>query len=295
MTSQKKANEILNYYLLHKKIELIFTQDLNPLYKYLSKNFLTSFFTDTDINVRQTFHIVEKNFIQNWKTYVNYSLAKKYLDSIDVNNYKSQEEYISEIKERVDNMILTGELNDDSDNQPVMINYAGFDLRNFIHKIIFNLDDFDALIDEETFKLFSSYEGINDKNKVDGLILDKMIVLLIRKERKMKFLIKHNNNLLQLTADFNVEDGATFMNLATDEAIQRYDHFYYLLLKNTSDYYINEFTKQGILVNDPIIIKSTKNKNICKLKNDSLFLTVKTIHFLNLILNFFFLLSEFHY
>ena len=112
--SQKKADEILNYYLLHKKIELIFTQDLNPLYQYLSKNFITSFFLNDDINIRQTFYIVEKNFIQNWKTYVNYSLAKKYLDSIDINNYKTQEEYVSEIKERVENMILTEELNDDS-------------------------------------------------------------------------------------------------------------------------------------------------------------------------------------
>ena len=279
--SQKKADEILNYYLLHKKIELIFTQDLNPLYQYLSKNFITSFFTNDDINIRQTFYIVEKNFIQNWKTYVNYSLAKKYLDSIDINNYKTQEEYVSEIKERVENMILTEELNDDSNNQPFMVNYAGFDLRNFIHKIIFSLDDFDALIDEETFKLFSSYEGIDNKNKLYGLIMDKMIVLLIKNERKMKFLIKYNSNLLQLTADFNVEDGETSKKFfSSDEAIQRYEQFYYLLLKNTSDYYINEFIKQGILINDLIILKSSKNKNICKLKNDTLFKT-KTFSYNN--------------
>ena len=278
--SKKKANEILNYYLLHKKIELIFTQGVNPFYKYLSRNFFTSFFFNDDINVRQTFYIVEKNFIQKWKEYVKYSVAKKYLDSIDINDYKSQKEYISEVKARLDNMILTGELNEDLNKQPFMVNNPGFDLRNFIHKIIYNLDDFDAFIDEETYNLFSSYEGLNDKNKIYGFIMDKMIVLLIKEERRIKFLTKHNNNLLQLTADFNIEDGATFMNFNIDESIQRYDHFYYFLLKNTSDYIINEFTKQGILVSDIIIIKSSNNKNICKLKNDTLFLT-KTLNYNN--------------
>ena len=112
--SRKKANEILNYYFLHKKIELIFIRGINPFYIYLSRNFFTSFFTNDDINVRQTFYIVEKNFIQKWKEYVKYSVAKKYLDLIDINDYKSQEEYISELKARLDNMILTGELNEDS-------------------------------------------------------------------------------------------------------------------------------------------------------------------------------------
>ena len=108
--SQKKSKEILNYYIFHKKIELIFNYDLNPFYKYLSKGVLSYIFLNDDINVRQEFYIVEKNFINNWKTYVNYSTAKKYLDSVDYNNFSTEEEYIKELKELVDNMVLTEEI-----------------------------------------------------------------------------------------------------------------------------------------------------------------------------------------
>ena len=51
--AKHKAEEIAQYYIFHKKIELIFTKGLNHFYKYLSKSFLTKFFISSDINENQ--------------------------------------------------------------------------------------------------------------------------------------------------------------------------------------------------------------------------------------------------
>ena len=77
---------------------------------------------------------------------------------------------------------------------------------NFIHKLELKLEDFDSLVVEETFKLLSKLSFNENTNCIEGMILDKIIILLIKKERKMKFIFyggkSSNHNLIQLTADF---------------------------------------------------------------------------------------------
>ena len=275
-SAYKRAKEIANYYLFHKKLELIYLKGLNHFYQYSYKNMIISFFGNSDINVIQKFYIIERNFFLNWKSFVNYSAAVKYLDTINALDYKTEAEYEAEINERCDNMVSMGVIKDDSQNErnkPYMIKNSDFDLRNFIHKIIFKLEDFDYLIDEKTYNLFyASYTGIDDKS-IEGLVLDKMIAFLIKEERKMKFLFNHNSNMLHITADFNVDEGyKSSTNISSDNAIQSFDEFYYaILLKKESNYILNEFIKQGILSFEQVEFKSLKGEIICKLKNDSLF------------------------
>jgi hypothetical protein len=96
-----------------------------------------------------------------------------------------------------------------------------------------------------------------------------MIVLLIRNERKMKFFFHFNKNLLQLTADFNIENGVKLSNY---NSISIYEDFYYIkLLKCKSDEIINEFIKQGIIDSEHVLIKTNKGENIFDLKNDTLY------------------------
>ena len=279
-TAQKKANEISAYYIFHKKIELIFHHNSNHFYQYNYKNMIVKFFSNDDINKCQNFYLIEKNFIQNWETYVNYQTAKQYLDKINALKYNTEEEYISEINEMCNNMVLTGEIKEDSKNtyKPFLINNNGYDLRNFINKIIYNLDDFDYLIDENTLNLFYSYEGFVEKeleqNRIEGLILDKMIALLIKEQKKIKFLFKYDSNILQITADFNVDNAAkSSTKYFGEQNIQLYEYFYYnILLKKEGDYILNEFIKQGILQTEQKMeLKSSKGGNICYLKNDSLY------------------------
>ena len=277
--AKEKAEQIAYYYLFHKKIELIFQQGENHLYNYLSKNYFTKFFLNSDVNEKQNFYIIDDNWIKNWKYYVNYNCAKKYLDTINVFEYKNEDDYMKEIKERCDNMILTGEISNDSNNLPfIFIKDNNLFVNNFIHKIKLNLEYLDSLIDEKTYDLFKEYEGFTSNNKKEdyyfGLILDKMIALLIKKERKMKFLFSYNNNILQLTADFNIENGIKLSPIySSDDAIPIYEKFYYSkLLKEKCDDILKEFINQGILESEYKTIKSNKGENICCLKNDTIFI-----------------------
>ena len=98
-SAYKRAKEIANYYLFHKKLELIYLKGLNHFYQYSYKNMIVSFFGNSDINVKQKFYIIERNFFLNWKSFVNYSEAVKYLDTINALDYKTEAEYESEINE----------------------------------------------------------------------------------------------------------------------------------------------------------------------------------------------------
>ena len=275
--ARKKAEQIAYYYIFHKKIELIFEKGLNHLYEYTSTFLLKKIFLNDDVNKREEFYILEEDWIKNWKSFVKYDHVKKILDTIDVLSYKTENEYMAEIKERCDNMILTGEINNDSTNEEIIgYNSNGIYGRKFIHKLILNLNNFDSLIDQKTFNLFSEY-NINKKDcfKVKGLLLDKMIGLLIREERKMKFLFSYENNIIQLTADFNfnnIEKKIKFLNISEDYAIQLYDEYYYSkLLKNTSDDLLNEFINQNIMHLSNVTIKSNKDEDLIKLNNDTFF------------------------
>ena len=277
--AKEKAEQIAYYYLFHKKIELIFQQGENHLYNYLSKNYFTKFFLNSDVNEKQKFYIIDDNWIKNWKYYVNYNCAKKYLDTINVFEYKNEDDYMKEIKERCDNMILTGEISNDSNNLPfIFINDINLFERTFIHKIKLNLEYFDSLIDEKTYELLFKENILisfwkNKKNEHIGLILDKMIALLFKDERKMKFLFSYNNDIIQLTADFNIDNGVKFLNYSSNNAIPIYEEFYYSkLLKEKCDDILKEFINQGILESEYKTIKSNKGENICCLKNDTIFI-----------------------
>ena len=274
--AKHKAEEIAQYYIFHKKIELIFTKGLNHFYKYLSKSFLTKLLSNSDINECQNLYLIEDNFIKNWKKFVNYENAKKNLDAINVFNYNNEDDYMKEIKERCDNMLLTGEINNDSNNMPEFISNSDTFVRNWIHKLIFNLENFDLIIDEKTLSLFFGYakDYIRKSNiyKITGLLLDKMIALLIIDERKMKFFFHFKQNLLQLTADFNIENGVKLSNDITNYSLPIYEDFYYSkLLKCKSDEIINEFIKLGIFDSEHVLIKTNKGEIIFDLKNDTLY------------------------
>ena len=289
--ARRKAEQIISYYIFHKKIELIFTKGKNHLYEYLSKNFLIKFFSNDDINLKQEFHVIEEDFIKGWKTYVNYEAAKKYLDTIDVFKYNNENEYMNEIKEMCENMILTGEINNNNENKPIIYFNNGIFCRNFIHKLVLDLNYLDPLVDGNIYGLFkSSYEIVGkegyeiiDKNgkkesKINGLLLDKIIVLCVRNERKMKFLLSHNKNIIQLTADFNIENIIDLHNFTTDKSFATFDEYYYSkLLKQKSDDIIIELFQQGIPDLNSITIKAIKGGNIFKLYNDTIFKDKKVV------------------
>ena len=275
-SAQKKAEQIAHYYLFHKKIELIFIKGIYKFYKYHENNIFKSFFSNDDLSKKEDLYVMEKNWIDAWKIYVNYEEIKNILDTIKL-DFNDENEFMKEIKERCNCMILTEQIKDDDNKFEPHIMNDGMGERNFIHKLIFNLEDFDNLVDDKTFNLFSF--GFFEKPylEISGLILDKMIILLIQKERKMKFIFKDKNkDLLELTADFNVKNGIepTTAGIHLDNTEWRFNKYLFsTLLKKKFDEIIDVFIKEGIKNSSEIMIKvlNMDNKNFFSLKNDSLF------------------------
>ena len=163
-------------------------------------------------------YVVDINWINCWKKYSDYNAAIKYLEKIE-NKFNSEQEFKNEIKEICDNMVLTGEITNSENYKPGPMDNESFG-NNFIHKLELKLEDFDSLVDEETFTLLKKIPNYSFNSKavcLKGMILDKIIILLIEKERKMKFIFndeKSNDiNLLQITADFTQSLGIKPFNI----------------------------------------------------------------------------------
>ena len=205
--SDKKAKQIAFYYYFHKKIEKIYTTGFNPFFKYETNVFFNSN-KETSI---EKFYIIDKNWINCWKKYSGYDKAKEYFDKIEP---KEEKKLKQEVKEMCNNMKMTGEINSYKNiNFPVTDNSKCG--RLFCGKNIYELSDFDCLIDKETFDLFSDllnlhlhfYNLKNDIIQIKGKILDKMIFLIFDGLNKIKILYKsqigEEKGLLQLSLYIN--------------------------------------------------------------------------------------------
>ena len=195
-----KAKQIEHYYIFHKKISNIFNFGNNPFYKPNKRGFFSP-----DINYKKSFYIINKNWIKIWKKYSQYDKAVSYFEKKE---YENEEDFKKHVKEICNNMVLMGEINNNEESKPPIMDNESFG-NLFIHKLILEKEDFDYLVDEKTYDLFKKISGQNASKtiSINGFILDKIIALLIKSERKIKFIFfrgkKDNNNLSQITADFN--------------------------------------------------------------------------------------------
>ena len=76
--ANEKAKQIEYYYYFHKKIESIFKNGFNQLFKYEKFSELNE----------ENFYIIDEKWINFWKTYSGYNIAKEYLDKIEFNEEK---------------------------------------------------------------------------------------------------------------------------------------------------------------------------------------------------------------
>ena len=143
--SSKKIEQITHFYLFHKQIELIFNFGINFLYKKQSSFFWLSAKKEPNDN----FYIIDINWINSWKNYSGYNKFLNYLEKRE-NKFNSEKELKKEIEEICNNMVLTGEITDSEYCKPPSWNNESYG-NLFIHKIFYNLEDFDCLVDEETF------------------------------------------------------------------------------------------------------------------------------------------------
>ena len=192
--SKKKSEQIINYYIFHKKIENITKTGNNPL------NSKTN-----EIPI----YILNLYWIKKWKLYTNYEAVQKELDKIKDNDENS---LITKLNQRCEKLINDGIINNSNNYQPgIGEEYNHLDFGNKVLDLQYFKDEvFESLVDEKTFtSFFGFFEQIfNFKNIINiiGIIKDKIFILIMKQNKKMKLFYKgfmeNKIELIKITAKF---------------------------------------------------------------------------------------------
>ena len=284
----KICEQIIEYYLFHKKIECIFNNGFNPFFEDIKNNILTKTINPYNEILEENLCIIDNNWIDYWKVYSNYEKAKSYFDKINI--YDRNINILKELEEMSKNMIITNEINTEGLTPPPYMDntFAG---NEFCNKLFFNLEDFKCLVSFSNYISFcylsgEFFEFKTNTRKIEALIIDKIIFLIFDKEFKVKIIYKIKNNIVQLTADFVINEFNEKENKKSSEnrlfkfkrekiRRKRTDYWFYFFdscnIENFPEVEIRD--KKGqveyILRNDKLFFnqKSNENYKICKMPN----------------------------
>ena len=130
--------QIKNYYLFQKKIELILKYGNNPYFDL----------TKPTIDI-EPIYIIDRNWIKEWKSKSYYSIPKESFDKIEKDiNPKNEKYFLQEMDSILQN--LTKVIF--QFNLPLRDNSAEYN--RFISRNMLNDEDFECLVNEKTYKLF---------------------------------------------------------------------------------------------------------------------------------------------
>ena len=148
----------------------------------------------------------------------------------------------------------------------------------------------DSIVDETVFNLFKELSGVDNSSNticIDSFILDKLIALLIKDEKIIKFIFhggKANKNLLQLTLDFkktlNIKP---FREMGIYDFIEKKWTNFIIdnLYTKDSDDIINIFINQDIETNEEVIKYTETGEIFYSLKNETFIKDSKEVNNIN--------------
>ena len=185
MDVKRINDEIKSYYEFHEQINSYFTIGYNGKAE--------------NNKHKQTLYFIDNNWIKKWKDYSKYETIKNFI--IKDNNFKYEGENYNKNHNLGD--LKTGDA------------YNTF-LATIVHKI----EDFDCLVDENTYKLFKKYKDFKLKTWKAHIFKDKEIkeiycrfyeniFVLLTKDRKRIILYTKlivNNELTQITFQFPISN-----------------------------------------------------------------------------------------
>ena len=227
----KKA-QIINYYIFHKKIECIYKNRYNP-------------FASAQDGTEK-FFVVKKELVKYWMAHFSYIMYKQYFDDIfdslkfnnDFSNFKLFIEEKYDSLQKIEKMGIFGkQYNDNNIEETVWFN-----------KNLLKLENFDNLLDEETYKNFKSYLTSSLNSEIEGIIFDDKIILFYKNYLFIKFiyyeqLVDSNLELVQLTADFSTMTKEGYCDY--DMSLKAYEITKTNIISNL-DNLLNIFKKNGI-------------------------------------------------
>ena len=226
-----------------------------------------------DKQIKESYYIVEESWINDWKKYSNYEVAKSYFDKIKVEN-KSQ--FKKEIIDACKNMELTGEINDSNEGHPGPMNnhISG---ESFCLKIYLGQNKLNYIVNDKAFLNFTKLSGqfffnqIKTKTvEIQGIINDRMIILILQKQLKVKFIYFHNNEYIELTADFCV--GENYTKDQHKKMEKNFDNYVFkeLIYLKFNDW-MNLFHQNEIYVIAETPIFDNNGEVLYNLRNDKLY------------------------
>ena len=186
MDVKRINDEIKSYYEFHEQINSYFTIGYNGKAE--------------NNKHKQTLYFIDNNWIKKWKDYSKYETIKNFITTKD-NNFKYEGQNYNKNHNLGD--LKTGDA------------YNTF-LATIVHKI----EDFDCLVDENTYKLFKKYKDFKLKTWKAHIFKDKEIkeiycrfyeniFVLLTKDRKRIILYSKlivNNELTQITFQFPISN-----------------------------------------------------------------------------------------
>ena len=171
-SSYNLTNQILYYYLFHKKLELFFTGQYNP---FINNN--------NDSIKLENYYIISKDLIKKWKIYCNYYIYQACLDKINLYNI-SLEEYIYKVRTAIEKLNKELTKNDIYDKFKSGSNAD----TNWCSRNILKKEDFDNIIDETAYQYFKIILHKNLISNIKGMITNDKLIILYENIFQMKFL-----------------------------------------------------------------------------------------------------------
>ena len=185
MDVKRINDEIKSYYEFHEQINSYFTIGYNGKAE--------------NNKHKQTLYFIDNNWIKKWKDYSKYETIKNFI--MKDNNFKYEGENYNKNHNLGD--LKTGDA-----------------YNNFLATIVHKIEDFDCLVDENTYKLFKKYKDFKLKTWKAHIFKDKEIkeifcrfyeniFVLLTKDRKRIILYSKlivNNELTQITFQFPISN-----------------------------------------------------------------------------------------
>ena len=236
---------IINYYKFHKIYEIIFTSGNNNNEGLINYKY-------------QKFYFINNDWIHQWKEN-GYNILKSELDKLKI--YYT-DYHINELL-NVYHMQKNNKIINEYDI-PFISNERAY--TDFINKPIYKLEDFDCLIDQNSYESFKGLSILNIfdiSRSIKGIIYDKMIILFIDKKLIIKVLyrgvLELKDELIQLTIycqEYKKEGG----KLDKEKSKEKYKYL------TAQIEMTNKFSIKNLLSSIEIDLYKEKEFNIYKYK-----------------------------
>ena len=250
--------QIKNYYIFQKKIELILKKGYNYLF---GKN--------NSINEIEEIYIIDFDWIKKWKDLSGYEIAK---DSFDKLDSKNEKKLLKNMDIILGNLRKAGAIK--YFTQPFGNNEKEYN--RFIYQSIIDINNFECLVNKKVYKLFKEivpsdlFKSQKEAKKIEGIITEKTIYLLIKEHFTVKILyhglLENEIKLIQLTCNCLLLKNGEKLDKESKEAFLELKDF---LLTSDPEYVIDFFNDGAIGFLQSRIIRLENGLSI-SLRNENL-------------------------